>query len=69
MESPEEVKVGDLKEQSGPGPHPILYCTECGGEYSADKSDYFMLPDTEIMMCCDIPLQLVMKTTTYNKVT
>ncbi len=63
------VKVSDLKEQTGvPGPHPILYCPSCGGEYSANKSDYFMHSATHVFKCCRRNLKLVQKTTTYVQV-
>jgi hypothetical protein len=39
------VTVDDLKNQTGePSPHPILRCTECGEENSANLSDYSLLP-------------------------
>lgn len=64
------VKCGDLKDQSGPGPHPVLYCVHCGDEYSANKGDYFDTPEDEVMTCptCEEPMQLVVKTTTFRQV-
>jgi hypothetical protein len=38
---------------------PFLYCSVCGGQYSSDPSDYFMVnPATEIR-CCRRLMRLV----------
>ena len=63
------VKVSDLKDQVGVGgPHPFLYCRCCGGEYSANKGDYFLLPPDEVMTCCEQELVLVTKRVVYQEV-
>lgn len=54
------VRVGDLKEQTGEsGPHPFLYCEECGEECSANKTDYFLLPDDYVFRHCGYDMKLV----------
>lgn len=63
------VTVADLKDQVGkPGPHPNLYCECCGSEYSANAGDYFMHPHDYIFECCDEPMVLAIKHTTYERV-
>ena len=63
------VKVSDLKDQTGvAGPHPILYCTCCGGEYSANASDYFMHPSNYTFKCCRRNMKLVVKRINYQEV-
>jgi len=63
------MKVSELKDQIGqPGPRPLLYCTVCGAEYSANAGDYWNCSRDMDMLCCDEPLQLVMKRTVYKKV-
>jgi hypothetical protein len=63
------ITVGDLQNQSNTvGPHSILYCCECGGEYSANAGDYWnAIPET-VMTCCDEPMCLVTKRTVYEPV-
>lgn len=65
-------KVKDLQE------HPIsveidfsrniLFCRRCGGEYSANASDYFLNSPELELKCCAEPLELVYKKTTYEPV-
>lgn len=62
------VKVGDLKDQTGTHDRSILYCVCCGGEYSANAGDYFMLPKSEVLTCCEEPLKRVVKSTTFKEV-
>ena len=63
------IKVRQLKDQIGvPGPHPFLYCRECGGEYSANAGDYFMRRPGNVLTCCEVPLELCVKKTVYRKV-
>lgn len=64
------VRCKDLKDQSGPGPHAVLFCASCGDEYSSNKGDYFMTPENEVMTCpeCEDPMELVVKTITYRRV-
>lgn len=64
------VHVRDLKNQTGePGPHAVLHCCLCGEDNSANKSDYFMLPDDHVFMCCDAEMQLAVKKEVYELVT
>lgn len=64
------VTVADLKDQSdGPGPDPSLYCTKCGGTYSANKGDYsFYLPSNHVFKCCNKQMILVVKRISYEVV-
>jgi hypothetical protein len=56
------LTVGDLKNQTGtPLPRPFLYCAECESECSADRGDYFSLPDSKELICCGEPMRLVKK--------
>ena len=63
------ITVADLKEQTGvPGPHPILYCGECGAESSANSSDYFLVRKTHVFRHCRKPMRLVLKSVVYQPV-
>jgi len=62
------VKVGDLKDQLGTQDHSILLCECCGGEYSANSGDYFLLPKSQVLTCCEEPLKRVIKRTVYEEV-
>jgi hypothetical protein len=68
------VTVGDLVDQIGtPEPRAILYCERCGAEYSANKGDYFMLPNDYVFECCQVHgfcglMRLVVKQTVYREV-
>lgn len=52
------VRVGDLEDQIG-APRPFLKCGKCGGEYSANRGDYFMARPDVVMKCCGVPVKLV----------
>jgi len=41
-----------------PSPHEIMYCTECGAEYSAHKGDYWDVPDDHEFECCGVTMVL-----------
>lgn len=61
------VQVKDLENQIGVmGPKPILYCSVCGAENSANKGDYFAAKPDTILKCCGFPLKLVIKSTRYR---
>lgn len=62
------IKVSDLKDQTGIGPEPILYCELCGAELPANKGDYFMCSRKATFKCCEIPMKLVIKKITYEEV-
>lgn len=64
------ITVDKLQDQCGkPGPRPVLYCERCGGEYSANRGDYFWMRSNEIIMCCDkLSMKLVMKKIVYEEV-
>lgn len=62
-----QIRVRDLPE-SGNGHGVMLYCRECQGEYSPDRGDYFMRDGDAVMLCCDEPLRLVQKRTSYVQV-
>lgn len=66
---PKGITVDDLKDQVGaPGPHPILYCAACGGEFSANKGDYFLLAGERVLKHCGKNMRLVRKKTVYEDV-
>lgn len=58
------ITLKTLKQKNCAGA--LLYCNECGGEYSADSSDYFMARDTYEFKCCEMPLALITKKTIYE---
>ena len=62
------ITVDDLKDQTGSGPHPILYCEFCESEFSANKGDYFMHPFDHVFMCCGENMHLVDKVVVYRRV-
>ena len=63
------ITVADLKDQTDVGPHPILYCRDCGSEYSANRADYsFYRLDTYPFFCCDLPMILIIKKTIIEEV-
>jgi len=63
------ITVKDLQDQTGQsGNRPMLYCSECGGEYSANAGDYFMASPTHVFTCCGQPMQLVFKHTVFSAV-
>jgi hypothetical protein len=43
----------------------LLYCLECGSEFSANSGDYFMQPDNYVFMCCNEPMILAKKQIDY----
>jgi hypothetical protein len=56
-----------LRDQIGmTGPRPFFYCRYCDQEYSANRGDYFMLPDSHIFTCCGHPMKLATKTLKYK---
>lgn len=64
------ARISNLKNQTGiAGPHEIAYCPICGNECSANKSDYFMLAEWEILKCTNDhapkSMILVRKVTSY----
>ena len=44
----------------------LLFCHECGSEFSASSGDYFMADPNHIFMCCDTEMELVIKQTVYQ---
>lgn len=55
-----KVRVKNLPDQLGSsGPRAFLYCTECQGDYSAHRGDYFQLDPDHVMTCCGQPMLLV----------
>lgn len=47
---------------------PMLRCSACGGEYSANPGNYFMADPNTVMRCHGRPLQLVDRVVTYQPV-
>jgi hypothetical protein len=64
----ELVTVADLSDQIGTSDRAILYCDICGGEYSANKGDYFQCRLDKVLTCCGEPMRLVRKTICYQSV-
>ena len=66
------MRVGDLPE--GPPPGVALYCSRCERTWSATRSDYFMRPlDDELVCDCEEPepprkLELRRKVVRYVRV-
>lgn len=59
--NPNGIKGSDLKDQTGMmGPHPFLYCDNCGQECSANAGDYWDRKD-EVFECCGESMRLVRK--------
>lgn len=49
---------------------PILRCSCCGAEYSANPGDYWNVPADKEIICgeCNLPMDLVMVRTVYEPV-
>ena len=63
------VRVRDLRDQIGSdGPRPLLYCSKCDAEYSANKGDYFMARPDHVFRCCGRNMRLVVKRVVYEDV-
>ena len=63
------VKVKDLPDRIGSnGPRELLYCPQCGAEYSACKGDYFMASPEHVFRCCRRNMLLVTKREVYSEV-
>ena len=61
------VRVKDLQDHIGKtGPHPLLLCCVCGGEYSANVGDYFLVSPETVLKCCGLPMTCVFKRTIYE---
>lgn len=56
------VTRADLRDGQAYG---ILLCPKCGGEYSADRRDYWAMPPSKVFTCCGINCRLVRKVTRY----
>lgn len=76
MTKPRALTYGDLPDQVGPNAAhkgAMLYCDTCGGEYSAHRGDYFMVPDDQPATCAKghrpRALRLVRKDTRMIEVT
>jgi hypothetical protein len=58
----------NLKDQiTDKSDHRIMLCPLCGEESSANKGDYFMLPEDHKFQCCGQTMELVTKVTSYRK--
>ena len=63
-----KVTVAMLKDQIGTnGPRALLYCSKCGGEYSANSGDYWNCSPDTVLKCCHKNLELVTKRTVYQE--
>ena len=62
------MRVRDLIDQlEMAAPRPILYCSKCGGEYSAHVGDYFLLPPEHVLRCCGRFLHLGIKRVVWEE--
>jgi hypothetical protein len=48
---------------------PFLCCTSCGGEYSANRGDYFAAKPDLVLRCCGVPMRLVKRDSHLVEVT
>jgi len=61
------VKIMHLKSQIGMDePRPFLLCTKCQGEFSADRSDYWMADPRITLKHCKQNMVLATTSITYN---
>ena len=58
------LRYRDLRDgDNGPG-KPFLLCTgRCGGEHSADRGDYWLVPPSTPIKCCGEPMVRVTRQT------
>lgn len=63
-----EVTIKDLKDQILTSDKSLLYCFGCGVEFSANKGDYWNIPENHIFTHCGENMQLVTKKTVYERV-
>lgn len=63
------ITLADLPElvtrEGYKGPRPLLYCSICGAEWSADAGDYLSLAPDYQFTCCDEPMELATKEVRY----
>ena len=62
----------NMKDQILTKDRKILYCPECGAEYSGNSGDYWYLPDDYVFKCeCGAEMELVDKIVTveYKSIT
>lgn len=63
------IKVKDLQEQINTSyPRPLLFCTKCRAEYSANRGDYFSTSPEYVFKCCGRNMLLVTKRTAIEEV-
>ncbi len=67
--APKSIRVADLTDLTGVSHlHPMLHCSTCGAEYSANRGDYFAADPSTVFRCCRKPMRLVTKQTVYAEV-
>lgn len=48
------ARISNLRDQIGLScPREVARCPKCGEQYSANKGDYFMLADTDVLKCAN----------------
>ena len=62
------IKVSDLTDQTWANNRTVLYCDCCGARASANKGDYFNLPNEHVFRCCNGPMRLAIPITYYRTV-
>jgi len=62
------MRLQDLKDyvRDNPQERVLLHCPHCGGDYSASPEDYFISAPETVLKCCEHPLMLARKITTYE---
>lgn len=55
-----------LKDQILINDKTLMFCPICTSEYSANRGDYWNVPDDYVFKCCNVPMQLVTKQTVYK---
>jgi hypothetical protein len=45
----------------------IMYCPDCGSEYSANSGDYWNVPKNYRFKCCDKTMKLIVKKTIFTE--
>ena len=48
----------------------MMYCEQCGAEYSADRADYFWAKPSDLVVECECgyPMELVTKQTIHQPI-
>lgn len=65
------ARISNLRDQMGKNGPEVARCPKCGATYSANKSDYWMLADSDVLKCAQdhrpVNCHLVIPATTFRK--